>query len=205
MARRLPRIENGLRVGLFGGSFNPPHAGHVLVARTALKRLRLHRLWWLVTPGNPLKDVSSLPSQAQRLAWCQALVGRDPRIVVTGLEARIGTRYSQQTIAYLLRRCPRVTFVWLMGADNLAGFHHWQKWREIAARLPIAVIDRPGSTMRAAASPAARRLKAARLDESDAALLAGRKPPAWLFLHGPRSPLSSTAIRARREGAKAIV
>lgn len=200
--RFLPRFERGLRVGLFGGSFNPPHEGHLLVAQTALRRLQLDRIWWLVTPGNPLKETSGLPSQAERMAACRALVGHDPRIVITGLEAGIGTRYTEETIRFLRRHCSGVHFVWLMGADNLAGFHRWQRWPEIARAVPMAIIDRPGSTLKAVASPAARRLAASRVDETSAARLAGMRPPAWLFLHGRRSSQSSTQLRQAKSGGR---
>ena len=192
----LPPHAPGLRIGLFGGSFNPPHEGHLLVAKTALRRLRLDRIWWLVTPGNPLKDVSGLPSQEDRMVACRAMIGHDPRIVVTGLEADIGTRYTQETVAFLTARCRGVNFVWLMGADNLAGFHRWQKWRDIATHVPLAIIDRPGSTLRAVASPAARAFATARIAERDAGRLAVMPAPAWVFLHGRRSDLSSTRLRA---------
>lgn len=198
MRRFLPPFSPGQRIGLFGGSFNPPHEGHLLVAQTALRRLRLDRIWWLVTPGNPLKDVRELPSQDDRMDACRRLIGSDPRIIVTGLEASIGTRYTQQTIGYLQARCRGVRFVWLMGADNLAGFHRWQKWASIADAIPMAIIDRPGSTLQAVASPAARRFARHRLNESAAACLADREPPSWLFLHGRRSGESST--RLRKEG-----
>lgn len=193
-----PPTSSGLRIGLFGGSFNPPHGGHALVAETALRRLGLDRIWWLVTPANPLKSNAGLPSQAERMALVRELVGRDPRMVITGIEAAIGTRYTEETIRFLRRRCPQVNFVWLMGADNLAGFHRWKNWRDIAANVPFVVIDRPGSTLKAVASPAARMLARARLEESDAQLLARRDAPAWIFLHGKRSSASSTAIRQMR-------
>jgi nicotinate-nucleotide adenylyltransferase len=192
----LPPHAPGMRIGLFGGSFNPPHEGHVLVAQTALRRLALDRIWWLVTPGNPLKDVAGLPPQESRMAACRAMIGHEPRIVVTGIEAAIGTRYTQETIAFLKARARGVNFVWIMGADNLASFHRWQKWREIAAAVPLAIIDRPGSTLRAIASPAGRMLAAHRLDERDAGRLAMAGPPAWVFLHGRRSDASSTLLRA---------
>ena len=196
---RLPRHAPGMRIGLLGGSFNPPHEGHVLVTQTALRRLGLDRVWWLVTPGNPLKGHGGLPPVAQRIAAARALV-RDPRVDVTGLEEQIGTRFTHDTLAYLVTRCPGVRFVWLMGADNLASFHRWQRWRDIAALMPIAVIDRPGSTLRACRSPAASAFAAARVDEMDGPVLPGLRPPAWIFLHGRRSAQSSTALRAGREG-----
>lgn len=198
---RLPPHARGMRIGLYGGSFNPPHHGHLLVARTALRRLGLDRLWWLVTPGNPLKSRADLPPQAERIAACRALVD-DPRMVVSGVEGDIGTVYSQQTLAYLRRRMPGVRLVWVMGADSLAGFHRWQRWRAIATTLPMAVVERPGVTLKAVAGPAAKALGRFRLPESVAPQLAGRKPPAWVLLHGRRSPLSSTALRNARKFAE---
>lgn len=193
----LPPISPGLRVGLFGGSFNPPHEGHRLVAETALRRLGLDQVWWIVTPGNPLKSLTELPSQAERMALVRDLVGPDRRMVITGIEAQIGTRYTEETIRFLRRRAPQVDFVWLMGADNLAGFHRWKNWRDIAGNVPMAIIDRPGSTLRATSSPAGRALAAARIDESDARLLPGLQAPRWVFLHGKRSTQSSTALRQK--------
>lgn len=191
----IPHAEPGNRIGLFGGSFNPPHSGHRLVADIALARLGLDRLWWLVTPGNPLKDHADLAPLEQRLDAVEALA-RHPRMAVTALEARLGTPYSARTLALLTRMRPRLTFVWVMGADNLAGFHRWQDWRGIFARVPIAVVDRPGATLAALASPAAQRFAGFRLDEADARLLPGLAPPAWTFLTGPRDASSSTRLRA---------
>lgn len=196
---RLPRHARGMRIGLFGGSFNPPHEGHLLASLAALRRLGLDCVWWLVTPGNPLKDNSALPSLAQRMSAAAAL-SNHPRIKITGFEAAIGARYSHDTVHYLKRRCPGVRFVWIMGADNLAGFHRWQHWREIAKMLPIAVIDRPGSTLRAVHGRAAEILAPGRLDETDGRLLPGAPAPAFLFLHGPRSAQSSTALRGAGRG-----
>ena len=197
---RLPRHARGMRIGLFGGSFNPPHEGHRLASLTALQRLGLDAVWWVVTPGNPLKENSGLPPLAERISAAQALA-RHPRIFVTGFEAAIGTRYTHDTLAWLVRRCPGVRFVWIMGADNLAGFHRWQRWREIAALAPIAVIDRPGSTLRAANSRAGRWLAPWRVDETDGLMLARKKAPAFIFLHGPRSILSSTLLRSAGKDA----
>jgi nicotinate-nucleotide adenylyltransferase len=186
-----------MRIGLYGGSFNPPHAAHVMVSRAALRRLGLDRVWWLVSPGNPLKDNGALPPVARRLAAARALID-DPRIVPTGIEAALGTRYTADTLAQLQRRCRGVRFVWIMGADSLGGFDRWKSWRGIAAAMPLAIIDRPGSTHTALRGRAAEALAQSRIDEDDAALLPVLQPPAWVFLHGPRSPLSSTVIRTRR-------
>jgi nicotinate-nucleotide adenylyltransferase len=190
----LPRHAPGLRIGLFGGSFNPPHAGHRLVTLTALKRLKLDRIWWIVTPGNPLKDTAKLAPLTARMQACRALMP-EPRVDITDFEAGIGTRYTLDSLRYLKRRCAGVRFVWIMGADNLCQFHRWQGWREIAALMPIAIIDRPGATLKSMASPAAQALHKRRAREQTSAILAQQKAPRWLMLHGPRSPLSSTALR----------
>lgn len=182
-------------VGLFGGSFNPPHQGHLLVAEIALRRLGLDQLWWLVTPGNPLKSRNELAPLAERLAACEALA-EDPRIKITAFEKTLGTSYTARTLEFIRARNPHVHFIWIMGADNLAGFHRWQRWQKIATTFPIAVIDRPGSTLAYLSSKTARTFDYARVDEEDAGVLWQKRAPAWTFIHGPRSTLSSTAIRA---------
>lgn len=194
---RLPATVPGMTVALFGGSFDPPHAGHRHASDAALDRLGVDRVWWLVTPGNPLKDTGRLPSLETRIA-AAAAVARRPRVVVTGIERDLGTRYTVDTLAALRRRAPNVRFVFVIGADNWAGFHRWGGWRRIAALVPIAVVDRPGSSLRALASPAARALAAARVPEPAARRLPRRAPPAWTFLTGRLVPLSSTMLRARR-------
>jgi nicotinate-nucleotide adenylyltransferase len=193
----LPRHAPGLRIGLFGGSFNPPHYGHRLVTLTALRRLRLDRVWWIVTPGNPLKDTRGLPPQTERMRAARRLMP-EPMVDITGLEAEIGTRYTLDTLRYLKRRCPAVRFVWIMGADNLMQFHRWQGWRTIADLMPMAVVDRPGATLRAPASRAAQAMACRRWPELAAPALAGSRRR-WVLLHGPRSPLSSTGLRAAGE------
>jgi nicotinate-nucleotide adenylyltransferase len=191
---RLPPHVPGLKIGLFGGSFNPVHRGHLHASELALKRIGLDRVWWLVSPGNPLKETAGLPPLATRMAAARALVS-DPRIVITGLEAEIGTRYTYDTVAYLRQRCPGVRFVWIMGADILGQLHLWQRWREIAGLLPFAVIDRPGATWHTLGTPAAHWLARDRIPESEAVLLPDTDPPAFVFLHGPRVDLSSTVLR----------
>lgn len=191
---RLPPHAPGLRIGLFGGTFNPAHDGHRMASLTALRRLQLDRVWWLVTPGNPLKDNHALPPLAQRIAQARALADHG-HINVTGIEATLRTRYTADTLRQLTRRCPGVRFVWIMGSDNLANFHRWNEWRAIARMMPIAVIDRPGSTHRSIASPAANWMARWRLSENQGAALPVRTPPAWIFLHGRRSDLSSTYLR----------
>lgn len=193
----MPPSAPGMRIGLFGGSFNPMHQGHLLVMEETLRRLELHALWVLVTPGNPLKDNSSLPSLEARVLAARAMIS-DPRIRVTGFEAERGFAYSWQTVDFLTRTMPDRRFVWIMGADSLANFHRWQRWRDMAAKVPIAVYVRPGAGRRALASRAAATLDYAQLDETDTALLARCHAPAWIYLQGRQSPLSSTAIRAAR-------
>jgi nicotinate-nucleotide adenylyltransferase len=192
---RMPHVEKGMQVGLFGGSFNPPHAGHALVAEIALRALKLDQLWWIVTPGNPLKAGKPIAPLAERLKKSEAFA-EDPRIKVTAFEASFNVRYTADTLALVQARNPGIDFVWVMGADNLAQFHRWQRWREIATTMPIAVIDRPGSTLALISSMMAKTFDYARVNERDAARLARLRAPAWTFIHGPRSSLSSTALRA---------
>jgi nicotinate-nucleotide adenylyltransferase len=194
MILKLPPHTRNLRIGLLGGSFNPAHAGHRLISTIALKRLKLDYVWWIVTPGNPLKDNRALPSQDTRMVEAQKIANH-PRIKITGFESQIQTRYTYDTIMYLKRHCKNVNFVWLMGADNLSQFHRWQNWREIANEMPIAVIDRPNSTLRSMHSQAALNLQKYRVKESKAPILAKLKAPAWVFLHEQRSSLSSTILR----------
>src|SRR5665647_2959491 len=166
-----------MRIGLFGGTFDPPHQAHLDATLLAMKRLKLDRVWWLVTPGNPLKNTSHLAPLAERLAAARALT-HHPRIDVTGLEAVINTRYSFDTVSWLIKRCPRVQFVWIMGADNLRHFHRWQKWRGIAELLPMVVVDRPGPSLYASGSTAGQALARFRIPENAAASLRGRRAPA---------------------------
>ncbi|WP_375599051.1 nicotinate-nucleotide adenylyltransferase [Devosia sp. Naph2] len=193
----IPPSAPGMRIGLFGGSFNPMHEGHRLVMEETLRRLDLHALWVLVTPGNPLKDNTGLPSLESRVRAARAFV-TDPRVRVTGFEAQRGFSYSWQTIEFLTTTLPDRRFVWIMGADSLADFHRWQRWRDMATRVPIAVYVRPGASRRALASRAAATFDYAQIDETDATLLAQCRAPAWIYLQGRQSGLSSSAIRASR-------
>lgn len=191
---RVPSAAAGQRIGLLGGSFNPPHRAHVAISEAVMKRLGLDAVWWLVTPGNPLKENGTLHELGERMQAARD-VANDPRIEVSCLESVIRTRYTIDTINMLRRRLRGLRFVWIMGADNLAQFHRWQDWRRIAGQVPIAVIDRPPQSFRALASPAAKALSRYRLPEPKAAELADRPAPAWVFLTGLKLNLSSTGLR----------
>lgn len=194
-----PSAKPGERVGLLGGSFDPPHEGHVHITRWALRRFRLDAVWWLVSPGNPLKEHGPAPI-ARRMAAARDMfpapgVPAD-RIEVTDIEESLETRYTADTLAALKRIYPGVRFTWLMGADNLATFHRWEDWRWIMESFPIGVLGRPGATARAGISPAARRYRRWRVSKTKAARLAMMRAPAWTLLTtGPMSDVSSTAIR----------
>ena len=194
VSQAIPLYTNGMRIGLLGGSFNPPHVAHRAISLFAIKRLKLDRVWWLVTPGNPLKDQDGLRDLNERTAAARKMAS-DPRIDVSCLESVIGTRYTVDTISYLRRRASGLRFVWIMGADNLAQFHRWQNWRRIASEVPIAVIDRPPQSFRALAAPAAQALACYRLPENQAGRLADQRAPAWVFLTGMKLNLSSTGLR----------
>lgn len=196
-----PLATSGQRIGLLGGSFNPPHEAHALISRTALARLGLDQLWWIITPGNPLKNKAELAGLDERMAAGRALVP-DTRVKLTAFEADLPSAYTAATLAFLKRRNPGVRFVWVMGADNLVGFHRWQHWRRIAAMLPIAVVDRPGQRLKALTSPAAQFMARARCPESHSRRLPFKAAPRWVFLTGPLSHQSSTALRARGQWPK---
>jgi nicotinate-nucleotide adenylyltransferase len=165
------------------------------VAEIAMRRLELDQLWWIVTPGNPLKSGRELKPLSERIGLSERITG-DPRIKVTAFEAAHRIRYTADALALVKARNPGVDFVWIMGADSLRDFHRWQRWREIALTFPIAVVDRPGSTLAFLSSKMAKTFDYARRDEVEAPRLARLAAPAWTFIHGPRSTLSSSAIRA---------
>ena len=195
MRHELPHARPGEVIGLLGGSFDPAHAGHVHITRAALRLFGLDRVWWLVSPGNPLKARGPAPL-ADRMARARAILG-DPRVVVTDFEARAGTRYTAETLAALQAAYPGVRFVWLMGADNLVQFDKWQDWHQIMARVPVGVLARPGQNLPARASRAARIYRAARIKPAFSRALAHADAPAWCFVNIPLRDISSSAIRAR--------
>ena len=195
MKQGFPIASKGMVIGLLGGSFDPAHAGHVHITREALKRFRLDRVWWLVSPGNPLKPVGPAPLAA-RLAQARAVM-QHPRVVVTDIEVRLGTRHTAATLARLRALYPGVRFVWLMGADNLTQFHRWDRWKNIMATVPVGVLARPGGAARSRLAPAPRMFAANRLRQTAASALGRRAAPEWCFVNLPMVDLSSSAIRAR--------
>ena len=183
-----------MRVGLLGGSFNPAHAGHVHASALALKALHLDYVWWLVSPQNPLKPEQGMAGFSQRLAAARN-VTRHPRIVATGIEAELGTRFTIDTLAALKHRFPNVRFVWLMGSDNLVQLPRWRRWQDIFSFMPVAVIARPGTALSARHSKPATRFKGRQIAPNSRLPLA--RPPVWAVIDcGQRNPSSATAIRA---------
>jgi nicotinate-nucleotide adenylyltransferase len=193
-------LKPGWRAGLFGGSFNPAHEGHLHVAEAALERLRLDRVVWLVSPQNPLKAGQESMTLRGRLEGVRRLA-RDPRMIVSDFESRAGSPYTIDTIGTLKAAFPEVDFVWVMGSDNLKGFHRWRDWRSIARALPIAVVARPGSALAGRRSIFGRRFADSEVDERYAARLPDMSPPAWTFIHAGWNFASSTEIRSRLRGA----
>jgi nicotinate-nucleotide adenylyltransferase len=190
-------LQPGMRVGLFGGSFNPAHTGHAHVAQTALTRLRLDRVIWLVSPQNPLKNRAESASLQARMASARAQA-RGPRMIVSDIESRVGSHYTIDILRLLKARYPGVKFVWIMGGDNLNSLHSWRGWVNIMREMPVAVIARPGGAqLKSRSSPPARRFAFARLSSREAPRLADHAAPAWLYLRAPLNFASSTALRAR--------
>lgn len=197
-------LSPGMAVGLFGGSFNPAHDGHAHVAETAMRRLGLDRVVWLVSPQNPLKDSLDTAPLADRMASARAaaaLAASGRAMVVSDFETRAGTQRTIDTLRTLTARHPDVRFVWVMGSDNLATFHRWRGWTDIMRMMPVAVIARPGSLHHSLTAPAAARFATARVSASRARLLPDLEAPAWTWLTAPLNPRSSTALRAARDAA----
>ena len=190
----LPYAPAGQIVGLLGGSFDPPHQGHVHITKAALTRFGLDRVWWLVSPGNPLKEYGPAPL-AERMAAARAIM-RHPRVAITDIEARIGIRYTAETLDWLTTHRPGIRFVWLMGADNLAQFHRWQHWRHIMDTVPLGVLARPGEQLAAQLSKAAQVYRHHRLPTAQAHHLGRKQAPCWSFATLPLMDQSSSAIRA---------
>ncbi|MEP2716500.1 nicotinate-nucleotide adenylyltransferase [Pseudophaeobacter sp.] len=197
MRQEFPYLRAGMSVGLLGGSFDPAHLGHVQISRAALKRFNLDQLWWLVSPGNPLKTRAPA-SMARRIAAAQQVMDH-PRVRISDIEVQLGTRYTAESLRELRRIYPGVRFTWLMGADNLAHFHHWKDWQQIIETVPVGVLARPGDRISARLSPAARIYRAQMVKDSQSQLLAQAEAPAWCFVNVPMISASSSAIRATGE------
>lgn len=193
--QHLPPPQTRQRIGLFGGSFDPVHSGHLHVAETALKRLQLDQVWWFPTPGNPLKAAPG--AYAKRLKALQTQLDRTPRMRISQIENLAKIRYTTDLVKLLKTRCRSAKFVWIMGGDSAVGFHRWKAWQALAQTVPIAVIARPGGTLSARTSRFSGRFSRSHLPQSQAARLAGRSAPAWTYLSAPMNPASSTAIRQR--------
>nr|WP_183817315.1 nicotinate-nucleotide adenylyltransferase [Parvularcula dongshanensis] len=193
----MPRFAPEDAVGLFGGSFNPAHGGHLAVAEAARRACNLRAVVWLVSPGNPLKAQAGYLSLPERTARVRAMTKGRPAMIASDAEARLGTRYTVDTVAALAGRHPGVRFVWIMGADSLASFHRWRHWRRIANTLPLLVVSRPGQAMPALTSPSAHALRQYRLREADVASLPRCRPPAWAYLPAVHDARSATEIRRR--------
>ena len=190
-------VADGLTIGLLGGSFNPAHDGHLYVSDTALRRLKLDYVWWLVSPQNPLKSADGMAAFGARLERARQVAASHPRLIVTDLERALGTSYTVDTVRALQRRFPEVRFVWLMGSDNLVQFGRWRNWQQIARDIPIAVVQRPGSVMAALHAAVARRFGTRR-----GTML---RPPALTVLDGVRNPQSATRLRALGAGAGPVL
>jgi nicotinate-nucleotide adenylyltransferase len=189
-------LHPGMKVGLFGGSFNPAHDGHAHVAETAMRRLGLDRVVWLVSPQNPLKSSHETAPLSERMASARAAAATvGPSMIVSDFETRIGTRWTVDTVRALTARYPGVKFVWLMGSDNLASFHRWRGWTDIMRLTPVAVVARPGSQLDSRRAPAAARFARFRIPAAQAGLLPSLQAPAWTYLTAPLNPRSSSAIR----------
>lgn len=191
----LPFSTTDQKIGLLGGSFDPAHSGHVHITREALKRFELDQVWWLVSPGNPLKTRGPAPME-KRLKHARVVMDH-PKVKVTDLEAQLGTRYTAATLRALMSKVPHAQFVWLMGADNLADFHLWQDWEWIMETVPIGVMARPGDRISARRSVAAQRYASARLRGPESGLLGTYDAPSWCYINLPLNEASSTAIRAK--------
>lgn len=197
MYQKRPYTTNGIRIGLLGGSFDPPHAGHLHISKWALKKFDLDFIWWLISPGNPLKEQQPA-SLDRRLNACNKLIDH-PRIIATNFESQFKTRYTIQTLNHIRKRYSRVRFMWLMGADNLANFHHWKRWADIMHLMPIGVLARPGYQLSAANSLAAQRFQKKRLTSNQSTCLAFHPAPCWCLITGSMLDISSSQIRSDGE------
>ena len=190
-----PSVEPGLTIGLLGGSFDPPHEGHVHITKLALKFFNLSKIWWLVCPENPIKSVT--PSDVNSRFLASKKIMKHPSVVITDLERKFKTKYTFQTLIKLKKIYPSTKFVWLMGADNLINFHHWKNWDWIMKNIPIGVMARPRDQIKAGLSPAAIRFSKYRLPREKSLLLPYLSPPVWTLVTGSMKNISSTNLRVK--------
>ena len=200
-----PPARAGMKIGLLGGSFDPPHEGHAHITRHALRRFGLDSVWWLVSPGNPLKTEGPAPLE-RRMEAARKLLrnspGQSSRVAVSDVEAKLNTHYTAETLDSLMRIYPRAALVWLMGADNLTSFHKWEQWRWIMNTIPVGVLARPGDRAAALHSKAALQFRHARLKSRNSMLLPISRPPCWCFINVPMVSMSSSGIRAHGDWAR---
>ena len=196
-AAAAPPAGTRARIGLFGGSFDPPHQGHLHVAQTALKRLQLDQVWWFPTPGNPLKAPPG--AYEQRFSGVQKLISRSPAFRVSRIEQGLGLRYSYELVSYLRRHCRHAQLVWIIGADSLASLHLWKNYEALARTLPLVSVARPGHLRAPLSSRFARQYAACRIADRAAPAIFSHKLPAWTHLPAPLHGVSSTQIRTARE------
>ncbi|MEG8098743.1 nicotinate-nucleotide adenylyltransferase [Candidatus Liberibacter brunswickensis] len=194
---RMPKVENGMKIGLFGGSFNPPHYGHTEIANIAIKKLNLDQLWWIINPYNPVKSYNLSFSLEKRIGLSKSLI-KNPRIRITAFEKHFNQKETFHTILEVKKHNKSVNFVWIMGADNIKSFHQWHNWRKIVLTVPIAIIDRFDGTFNYTSSPMAKTFEHARIDETLSHLLCKTIPPSWLFIHNRHHIISSTDIRRQK-------
>lgn len=189
----LPPSSTRARIGMFGGSFDPPHSGHLHVASTAMKRLKLDAVWWFPTPGNPLKEAPS--DYDARFAAVQDLTKNHRAFRISNIEQKAGLRYTYDLVRLMRQHCPHADLVWIMGGDSLMTFHYWKDWEKLAASIPVAVIARPGFELASRVSLFAKRMRRHRLPDHAASILPQQKAPAWVYVPAPLDPISSTALR----------
>ena len=182
------------KIGLLGGSFNPAHHGHLSISKIALRRLGLNQIWWIVSPRNPLKKYDFLYDFEERVFSARKIINTN-KISISKLELNAQIKYTIGTLEYLRTRYHRSRFVWIMGADNLNQFHLWKEWEKIIRLMPIAIIDRPSSSLNVTSSVFANKYRAYRIDEADSSQLIYYKKPAWVFMHTKLNYQSSSQLR----------
>ena len=193
--KEYPLVLPGLTIGLLGGSFDPPHEGHTHISKTAIKIFNLSKLWWLVSPGNPIKD--KMPSNINHRVQAAKKIMEHPSVIITDIEKKLQTKFTFQSLIKIKKLYPGTRFVWIMGADNLINFHHWENWDWIMKNIPIGVMARPREQIKAGLSTAATRFKKYRLPKEKSLLLPHLPPPVWTLVTGSMKNISSTKLRVK--------